>query len=93
MESRRNGEKPTVDRKGAEDMAPTGEVAFQIPRKVESRGVASWLEKALQLAVEAEQEASPHESKSKSEFEARLIQKCLEDGMNESEILEWMREI
>lgn len=97
MEPERGEGKPTVDRKGAEDMAPTREATYKIVRKRKTKSAASWRGIAigkkgdLQTVVPAGETALPHGGK--DEFEDRLIQKCLDDGMSESEIQGWMQEI
>lgn len=85
MRLRRNAERPTKDRKGARKMAPVktlsqGEATIPLQK---SRGKGGKV--SIRLVAKKQDKSS--------RFDCRLIQKCRNDGMADSEIQKWMQEI
>lgn len=91
MNTRRNTGRFTKDRRGARKMAPVKAMSQK-----EAIGTTIPLRKygsKIKLRLVAKKQKDTSHLDESSEFDRRLVQKCRNDGMTDSEIQKWMQEI
>lgn len=95
MKRRGGTDKPNRQRKEAKNVMPAGvlrekEIKTSKLLRV-NRFALKGMVKMVQQTKEKKSDALLHDGL--SQFERQLIQECREDGMSDSEIQEWLREI